>query len=260
MSHHQYWHMDRLPFGSSFSGTDFYLGNSQREALARVQFLTKNARTAGLLIGPAGVGRTSMLRYIGTYVVWADVVETCLFEGSSDDSETLAREFALALGAPPRIADSHSASRFIGDTLDATSRQEVQTLILVDDASPACARLVGSMVNRSKFVTALLACEVADARECAQQLGGCPLRVDLPPWDLDDSATYVRHSVVEAGGNVEIFSDAALVRLHELSAGRVGVLSRLAELSLLAGAGAEVNQISAELVEAIEGEVLVGVA
>ncbi|QDV57155.1 hypothetical protein [Rosistilla oblonga] len=260
MSYHEYWRLHRLPFGQVNGREDFYEGTSQREAIARLRFLVGNARSVGLLIGGPGSGRSSLLRHVSRNVLWSGaIVDTILVSGRCDSQADWLHQLSTTLCADPTLHSS-DAWRRICDTIDAASRQDVYTCLLVDDATNLVAESISSLINRSRHVTAVLACNTETAGGLVHRIGGCPLRIDLPHWALSDSAGFIRQSIADSGGEPELFNDAAIVRLHELSEGRVATLARLAELSLLAGAGSRATQITPEIVEAIQDEMLVAAA
>lgn len=256
MSYHQYWRLRRLPFDQVDERANFYEGTSQREALARLRFLVGNARSIGLLIGESGTGVSSLLRHANSNVLWVDsLVDTVLVSGRTDQNTPWLESLAQAMGVSFK-RNQTDAWRRVCDAIDSTSRQDVHTCLLIDDASPAVAQTVGLLVNRSRQTTAVLSCSPQQSAKLLHAVGGCPLRIDLPTWSLSDSTGFVRQNITNVGGDAELFTDAAIVRLHELSEGRVATLARLAQLSLLAGAGIRATQITPEIVEAIQDEML----
>jgi general secretion pathway protein A len=64
----------------------------------------------------------------------------------------------------------------------------------------------------------------------------------------------VKQSLAEAGRSTPIFSEGALRRLHELTGGIPRRIKQLADLALLGGAGSNLAQIEAELIEAVYQE------
>ena len=85
------------------------------------------------------------------------------------------------------------------------------------------------------------------------------LRIDLPAWELADTADYVASEIKRAGGDEALFSDQALVRLHELTRGVPRRVNQLADLALLAGAGKQLTQIDAETVTTVHDELGIAV-
>jgi general secretion pathway protein A len=80
------------------------------------------------------------------------------------------------------------------------------------------------------------------------------LRIDIDPWEAGDTAGYVRHALEQAGCQTELFTASALERLHEIAQGVPRRVSQLADLALLAGAGQNLPQIDANVVDSVYHE------
>jgi type II secretory pathway predicted ATPase ExeA len=81
------------------------------------------------------------------------------------------------------------------------------------------------------------------------------LRVDLPPWSMEDTVGYVQTALVDAGCLEPVFEDSALARLHELADGVPRRVTRLAEYALLAAATTGATSIDASTVDAVHEEI-----
>ncbi|WP_164104051.1 hypothetical protein [Candidatus Laterigemmans baculatus] len=268
MSHYAYWSLHRMPFGRPELADDFFAGRPQREALARLDYLISGGRSSGLLIAPAGAGRTMLLHRIAVSAGFGDTAVDMVRTGARNRSaEELLVHLAQRLGVT-HLGVTHFGSgrlgsgrlgdvyRQVSERIAASARQSVRTVWLLDDATTLAAETAGALAAETPWFTAVIGCSPHDALSLAAAVGGCPLRIDLDPFDLADTAGYIRHALAQAGAREEVFKDAAIVRLHELAEGRVGTIARLADLALLAGAGEQAKQISAELVEAVQYEVM----
>lgn len=254
MSHYAYWSLQKLPFGRPELADEFFAGRPQREALARLNYLICGGRSSGLLIAPSGAGRTTLLNRVAVSAGFGDCAVDMVRTGARNRStEELLVHLAMRLGASRLRGDVY---RQVSERVAASARQSVRTVWLLDDATPLAAETAGALSAESPWFTAVIGCSPHDALQLAAALGGCPLRIDLEAFDLSDTAAYVRHSVAQAGGREELFKDAAIVRLHELSEGRVATIARLGDLALLAGAGQNAQQVTPELVEAVQYEVM----
>jgi type II secretory pathway predicted ATPase ExeA len=88
----------------------------------------------------------------------------------------------------------------------------------------------------------------------------CELRIDLLPWEYEDTAEYLRSALDKAGRKVPTFDVQAIARLHELTCGIPRRVRQLAELALLAGAGQELDHIDPQTIETVNQELVVGSA
>jgi general secretion pathway protein A len=84
------------------------------------------------------------------------------------------------------------------------------------------------------------------------------LRIDLEPWDLDESNNYLQQSLAKAGRTKAAFQSDAVVRLHELSGGKPRKLNQLADLALLAAAGQGLPLVDSHTVDAVCEELSLG--
>ena len=80
------------------------------------------------------------------------------------------------------------------------------------------------------------------------------LRVDLQPWEQSDTENFLKSSLEAAGRQSPVFAQKAATRLHELTSGVPRRVSQLADLALVAGAGRQLDQIDADVVESVYHE------
>ena len=85
-------------------------------------------------------------------------------------------------------------------------------------------------------------------------MGLAELRIDLEPWQRADTEQYVKTLLSQAGRQSPVFAQPAVDRLHELAHGIPRRVSQLADLALLAGAGQNLEQIDAGVVEEVYQE------
>lgn len=83
-------------------------------------------------------------------------------------------------------------------------------------------------------------------RQIAQRVGAA---FHLGPMSPEDTARYVRHRIKVAGGTREIFNDAALARIHEISGGVPRMINVVCELALVTAFGDGVDTIDAPYVD-----------
>jgi type II secretory pathway predicted ATPase ExeA len=100
-------------------------------------------------------------------------------------------------------------------------------------------------------------CTTTQAASALQvTLDCCPLRIDLEPFQLDDTIGYVRYSLAAAGCTNDLFDDSALIRLHELSEGKIAFTAGIAQLALMAAATLRSKRVTAKCVESCQMELV----
>lgn len=254
----KHWGLDRWPFGTSAGVGQFYPTAGHNEALARIEYLVDGRRRLGAVLGDSGVGKSLVLRVAaeqlgrqGRAVVPVDALGATTRE--------LLWQLACGLGTVPREdVDTPWLWRQIADRVAENRVQQIDTVLLVDDAGQAgpdlvtqFARLARLDMTPSARWTMVLAAEPAQAARWNETLRNLvDLRIDVLPWTAEDTIGYVQTALVEAGRFEPLFKDAALARLHELSAGVPRQVARLADYALLAGAVADVETIDSAIIEA----------
>jgi general secretion pathway protein A len=236
----------------------FYAGLPQQEALARLRFLVHNQRRLGLMLGGTGWGKSLVL---------ALFAEEAAREGwhiaEINPLGLTIREFywqlATALHANPRSTDDVAKlCRRVEERFEQNHLQGEQLVLLLDDADHAGADVLTQLVRlvqlppaRTGNLTIVLSSNAAQASRLGQRLLDLvDLRIDLEPWDADDTTGYLQLALVAAGAEQPIFADAALDEIQRLTAGVPRLVNRLADYALVAGSSAGVEIIDAEIVTA----------
>src|SRR5262245_30201745 len=113
--------------------TDSHLFANQNEALARLHYLFEHRRRAGIVLGPAGVGKSFLLAQFAREVrrTGHEAVAVDLF--GTQDGEFL-WNVAARLGAPVQLSDSRFRLwRAIADRLYENRLQNIHTVLLFDN-------------------------------------------------------------------------------------------------------------------------------
>lgn len=90
-------------------------------------------------------------------------------------------------------------------------------------------------------------------------LDQCELKIDLPSWDLGQTADYFDFALHQVGGDVDIFNGQAITRIQELSDGIPRKIAQISELTLVAGAVRRSERVTSELVDQVCDEFTVSV-
>ncbi|MGO9114571.1 MAG: ExeA family protein [Thermoguttaceae bacterium] len=256
------WGLRESPFGDGHDPQSFYQSPTHEEALARLHFLVEQRRRLGLLLGPEGSGKSLLLEILASQLRRrGPVVARVNLTGISGDEMlwSLAAQFGRNLD---RCDSTPVLWRALSDRLAAFRYQQVDAVILIDDADRAGNSVVPHLIRLAKIepsaqpsLTLILAGDRLTIGRLGDTLVGLSeLRIDLTAWQPDDIAGYLDRSLRQAGGSANMFDGAAISRLCELSHGIPRQVRLLADLSLVAGAGRHLHTIDADVVESVYHE------
>lgn len=263
--YHEHWGFQRAAFGSRAEPSDYFPNPVHDEALARLHFLVDCRRRLGLLLGPAGSGRSFVLSVLAAEFDGraARVARQSLLGLEPD--ELLA---GLASGWGQTLESGCSNStlwRAIGDRLAAHRVERAASVALLDDAdeaSPQVLAQVARLANDSSAAANGLTIVLSARTDSFVRLGKrllewADLRIDLDRWQPAETAGFVEHMLARAGRSGETFTAEALERLHLASEGLVRNVSHLAELALVAAAGRSLNRVDVHTIDTVYEELSV---
>ncbi len=257
-----HWGLVEPPFGA---GTDlrwFHQSPTHEETLARLHFLVDNRRRLGLLVGPAGCGKSlTLCAFADQRRRAGDLACRISLFGLGVDEFLAAVACELGVNASPEANES-ALWRTIEDRLTVRRLERRATVFLLDDVDRADFRLQTALVRLAQrdwqpeaLLTIVVACRTEDYACVNSRLADLiELRAEIELWGEEDTAEFLRKRTAGANRKKPIFSNEAAARLHVLSQGVPRLASQLADLALVAGAGRELDQIDGEAVEAVYQE------
>lgn len=256
-----HWGLQDMPFASGLDCGRFFRSPTHDEALARLHFLVDEHRRLGLLLGQSGCGKSLLLEVLAREVsLSSTIVGKLNLLGLSEQAFLWQLSESLGL-FPCRNESLHSLWRSITDRLHEHRCQQVQTLLLLDDADETppevleqIVRLSQQQAGDSSLTIILTAAGHRLARLGQRLLSLIELRTDIHAWEEEDTIQFVTDALKRAGREEPIFDDSALRRIHELSGGIPRRASQLADLALLVGAAQEQTSIDEATVETVAQE------
>jgi general secretion pathway protein A len=268
--HAAHWGLEKPPFnaggpnGNPSAEPMFFAGLPQQEALARMRFLVHNGRRLGLILGEAGWGKSLVLDLFAEEAARENwhVARLNLLGLSVREFQW---QLAVALQAGPRSTDdSLRLARRLEERFQQNQLQSETTVLLLDDADQAGADLLTQLVRLAQLpascvgsLTIVLATNPTQASRLGSRLIELvELRVDLEPWDCQDTTGYLQMALVAAGAERPIFDDPALDEIHRLSGGVPRQVNRLADYALVAGSSAGLELIDAATVAAAHAAIV----
>jgi len=257
-----HWGLQESPFRGLPDPRQFYQSPTHEEALARLHFLVQERRRLGLLVGPSGSGK-SML-----FEVFADQLRrggASVAKFSLLGIEPVEMLWSLAAGwglSPVASQGVASLWRSVTDRLAEYRYQQLHAVALLDDADQADARVLRQVARLTRLdgspdlrLTLVLAGRNEGmAKLDSRLLDLAELRIEVETWEQSDTQDYLDSRLAQAGRRSSVFTEPAVAKLHELAHGVPRRAAQLADLALLAGAGQELQQIDADVVEDVYRE------
>jgi general secretion pathway protein A len=257
-----HWGLRESPFRGSLDWRLFYPSPTHDEALARMQFLVEERRRLGLLLGPTGSGKSMVLEVFARRLRRSGAQVANLNLLGTDLQEFLWLT-AAELGAnPDRRYDVFRLWRAIIDRIAENRYQQIETVLLLDDADEAPTAVLEHLVRlaqhdcsqNSRLSIVLAANSNRVGRMLPRLLELAELRIDLDFWEPADTLAYINSALEQAGRSEPTFSDEAMHHLHDLCHGVPRRVNQLANLALLAGAGRKLSQIDTDTIESVYHE------
>ena len=260
-----HWGLKESPFRGAMNPRYFFEGPAHGEALARLQFMVDNQRRLGLLLGPSGMGKSLLLEVFARRLR-AVGRQAAVVPLLGMDAHELVWRLAYELGEDPDPNASISCCwRMLTDRMLVNRYQLVDTVLLFDDVDEASrevlttlARLVQWEPEPDTRLTVVISAKEENTERLGRRLLElCELRVDLQPWDFEETAEFLKSTLAKAGREEPTFDVQAIQRLFEVSQGVPRKIRQIAEMSLLAAAGDELPHVDQETIENVHDELLV---
>ena len=172
----------------------FFCGTVQRNVLIQVEQFIASGENVALVVGEAGSGMTRVFQYLEQ------------LSGLGD----CAVEMLSASELP-------------------TAGESVRTVWLRDRIHPIRGCWPKKLPSN---LSVLIGTESSDQESLIATLGKYPRVIEMAKMTIEDCFSYVSFSLRMAGAGPAIFTDSAIIRLHEYSSGRIREFSQLAENAL----------------------------
>lgn len=271
MTYWRYWDLNGAPF-SGDATQPLYRGVTVEEALARIDFLVSNRRNLGLIHGPSGIGKSSILRHTSAYPpATAEVPNVRCLRTSMLGlaSGELVRNMASrlignrSLLSPDQEQPGATWNR-LSDFFNAAQREDLQTVLLLDDAESATRDGEADLcrlLSMSFPLTVILAAESEALSLLSPALvDRTELQLDLPTWEISQTGEFLAWSLGRVGREQPVFTDQAVERIQQFSGGIPRKIVQIADLSLVAGAVMRSNYVDLDCVNQVAQELPKSVA
>jgi general secretion pathway protein A len=234
----------RLPFGKSIPVRDLFPSTAHQEVQARLAFALTH-RYPALITGDVGSGKSTAVR---AFIQSLDT-NLHLVAYLPNPNLTIQAFFAQLLTAF-RVSSAYhprGLGERLRDTLADLAQHGCRPLVVVDEAHLLSYRMLhelrfwlnADMDAATPFTLILIG--QSELRHTLQLKGfeafdqRIQVRYHIPPFDLAESANYIKHHMRTAGAERCPFSDTFIAAAHQFSHGIARQLNRVCLNGLLIG-------------------------
>ncbi len=265
-----FWGLSSKPFTCRHTIEQCVPSRSQQAALLRLNYAFDNAAEAALVAGSSGLGKSLLIRLLQSERTDRRLVVPVVFPSLTPVEllRVIAEELDPEHSAATDVSAADRLFMLVRASLRQLAEKHSRAVICFDDAhllsTEALTQVVQPLLNlaateqRLDLSVVLAGQPVLIARLARQpQLNDrIAVLATLQGFSFAETAGYVRTQLTTAGSSADIFTEAALQRLFELSQGNPRRVNRLCDMALLVGCADRRSQVTEREIDAVAGELL----
>lgn len=240
----EHWGLQKFPFENVPDPNFFYLSKSHEEGLTRLIYAAKMRKGGAMLSGELGCGKTMLTRVYIQELPREHFDIGLIVNPRLEPLEFLHEvlyQFNIANGSKNKT----QCLRLLNDKMYENMKENVETLLIVDEAQllsemtfEEIRLLLNFQLDHRFLITIILVGqpELGDKIKGMEQLDQrIAIKYHLPPFNLEDTTSYLLFRLKKAGGKENIFSPDAIKRIYAITKGVPRKINNLCDLSLFIG-------------------------
>ena len=257
-AHLEYWGLHSRPFENVPNPKDFVLFKSHKVALDLLAYTVRERKVAALLTGEYGTGKTTAIRVLLSELPLDDIRVAVLDHPILEERTPFASIYEQ-IGDGAVAWPENRLYELLGVRFLQLAREGKHSLVIVDEAQLLPLELLEKLrlllnfqLNDRNLVTLIL----VGSDELWETLSRLPQLVQrlavkcrLEHFQEAETCTYVARRLEKSGGQLKIFSKAALQLIHERSKGIARNINNICDLALVMAFHQETDTIEVDTIK-----------
>lgn len=265
-----YWNLKSNPFLNVIDPRFLFAGEQHEEAIARFSFLAESGRLLGVLTGPYGVGKSTVIKNVAA-AMEPNRIEVIRMDAIPGGQLPMAQQILESMKIPGPAATLPDALMNFWKAVENRPEALSRTLLCIDEAHYLAEEnglyLVHYLTNlrivnrRSQTEEPLFTVILAGTPELLPAMRKDPslyqrvqMLYDLPPFSKEQTVAYVQHHMRAVGGDLWAFDPGALDAIFRFSNGLPRKINLLCDTSLMLGFAGKLTQIQEAVVLQAAGD------
>ncbi len=262
MSYEQHFGLIEQPFGNAADGRFYYESQQHQDAMLRIQHSINTMKGLTVVIGGPGAGKTLLARRVLEKLEGKNEYEAALLVivHSEVTADWLLKKIATQLGVPEPAEHKADLLPQLFERLQAIHDAGKKAVVIIDEANMLRSRevfeefrgLSNLEVPGQKLISLVLfglpdlETNMAVDPPLVQRIA---VKVNIKPLDAAGSSAYVRHRLVVAGAQRDIFDAGALAAMHGMAQGVPRLINTLGDNALLEAFLVKKDTVNAALIQ-----------
>ncbi len=261
----EYWNLKENPFLNATDTRYLFAGDQHEEAIARFSFLAESGRQAGVLTGPYGVGKSTILQHVAWHAEKMRIPVIRL-DAIPDGKLAMARHILARMNIDGPSETLSEALMCFTRALELSSGNHLTRILLCIDEAHYLAlenglylvhylsnlRLLNKSSGRDEPLFTIILAGSTDLLEAIRDEPSLSQRMqivfDLSPLTEEQTTAYIHEHLRAAGGDLWVFEREALDAIFHFSGGIPRRINLLCDTALMLGYAGKVNHISASVI------------
>ena len=255
-------HKAVVPFAEEPTTELYFPSEVHEEALARMLYVVEERDRCGLLTGPGGVGKSTVLRRLHQLLRrtgW----KSCRIDLAGVDHAALLHRLATELGTnPDSDTDPHELWDQIELMIASAARVQQPWVLLFDHADrlrPGALSLLEQLLHtpHSRGLVMLFAVRHEGRTPLIKTLGEhSGLRIELPALSIEETQRYVEHALDRCLVSTPVWNRDAVQLMARITSGVPRSINRVCRAAILAASADHRDEVDSELVLSVAEELL----